>query len=367
MYTRDFFRDVQSRLSPNGIYTTWLDYRVGEAGVQIILKTMESVFDYCWVSLMKSQYFLLHGSNEPIQIRQQSALESHTKLRRFFASEHGRFPKVFKYAIMNTNPYGFVDTVKSVPINSLDSPVLEFEMARLRDGSLSEFQQYILDNYTVARMDSAVFRDEPFDPFSAAGYHKRVDKSGKFTDFFMNLWAKDTPDFRGDFREYMLQKYKQVADSFTTAGTYYHYARWLEYYDEQNQAIDVYETALQLAPDLVDAHYRLGKLYYEFREYQKATEQFAVTVKIDSLHAKAMYHLGRSWYRLGEYETAVNWFKECLEQNPRFDNANRYAGQASLFLRHPEQAERFFRSELTFDPNDGAAKRHLDNIRRKDK
>ncbi|MFQ5518527.1 MAG: spermine synthase, partial [Mariprofundus sp.] len=67
LYTSDFFDVVKQRLKPDGIYVTWMDARVGDTGVDIILNTIKGSFKHAALLYVKSSYFLLICSDQPIR------------------------------------------------------------------------------------------------------------------------------------------------------------------------------------------------------------------------------------------------------------------------------------------------------------
>lgn len=60
LYTVDFLEAIRRCLRPNGVYVTWVDARVGDRGLDIILKTVAAAgFKECALGGIKSGYFLL--------------------------------------------------------------------------------------------------------------------------------------------------------------------------------------------------------------------------------------------------------------------------------------------------------------------
>ena len=367
LYTRDFFQEVKTNLSPGGIYTTWLDSRVGESGLRIILQTLRSEFRYCWVSMMKAQYFLLHCSNSPIALRQNQAVESQHTLRQFLLSEHGRFVNNIKFAIINTNPFDYLSDSNDVELlNTLNRPVLEFEMARLPDGDLETFQDFILQNYDITKMKSEVYPSlEQFNLADVYTYHMNVSTSSRFTHFIGETAEHRQPDFEETYKDYLLNQYDRVADTSNSVSILMHYADWLDYFGETDQAIALLEQASGIDPEYPMLQYSLGKLYYDQRDFDKARLAFKRNIESSPTHASGLYRLGKACYRLGEYEAALQWFQRCLEENALYNNANRYAGMSAYFLDHGDLAREHLRRELKFDPDDKVAARQLTRLNSK--
>ena len=71
--------DIESNPKVNiivddAIYVTWMDARVGDKGVDIILNTIADSFRYSALLYIKSSYFLLICSDQPIVARQSEQM-----------------------------------------------------------------------------------------------------------------------------------------------------------------------------------------------------------------------------------------------------------------------------------------------------
>src|SRR5262249_11994852 len=67
--------------------------------------------------------------------------------------------------------------------------------------------------------------------------------------------------------------------------------------------------ALQIDPNSGEAHYQLGKLRFQQKDYAKAEEALEKAISLDPSLTKAYYHYGMTCLRLGKAEKG----KELLE------------------------------------------------------
>ena len=88
LYTRDFFELVSKKMTPDGIYITWVDGRIGDRGFDIILETLRTSFEECWQTYLKANYYIMACSQQPIQIRQLDSVVANEELRTYLATEH---------------------------------------------------------------------------------------------------------------------------------------------------------------------------------------------------------------------------------------------------------------------------------------
>ncbi|MEE3220180.1 MAG: spermine synthase, partial [Planctomycetota bacterium] len=140
LYTRDFLDSVRQRLAPGGVYVTWVDSRVGDRGLDIVLNTISKSFDHCAMGCVKSSYFLLLCSAEPVRVRQPNLVANNPRLKEYFLAEHEIVPSWLPYGLLLDNAFE-LRSATNESINTLDFPALEFEMARLRDRGIDEFKK----------------------------------------------------------------------------------------------------------------------------------------------------------------------------------------------------------------------------------
>ena len=86
--------------------------------------------------------------------------------------------------------------------------------------------------------------------------------------------------------------------------------------DELQEAIDIYEKLLEEKPYLNYAHYHLGWIYYQQKEYQKAIDSFLIYLKPGFKSDFVYYYLGLSYDKIGESEQAKYYFQLILDEFP---------------------------------------------------
>ncbi|MCA8959609.1 MAG: VCBS repeat-containing protein [Planctomycetes bacterium] len=78
----------------------------------------------------------------------------------------------------------------------------------------------------------------------------------------------------------------------------------LQYLDDLDGSAMAFRRALELAPDVPDAHYQVAKCLVRERKYEEALPHFEVAVRGDPALAGAWYQLGFIYQRLGRNEEA---------------------------------------------------------------
>jgi tetratricopeptide (TPR) repeat protein len=83
------------------------------------------------------------------------------------------------------------------------------------------------------------------------------------------------------------------------------------------EAIQAYERALSLSPDLQDVNYWLGVLYGDLHLYHKAVRAFEREVRLNPANADAHYALGTYYLSYGnDLDRAHRYFEEAIRLTP---------------------------------------------------
>jgi tetratricopeptide (TPR) repeat protein len=119
--------------------------------------------------------------------------------------------------------------------------------------------------------------------------------------------------------------------------------------DEQKQKF--FTAAARLDKNYAPPHFRLGRWYWEKKNYRQAAE-WLDKVPAESVHAReAAFFLGLSRYHLGDYAGAQTAFQAVAAAVPLNEVWNNL-GAAQLRAGKPEAAAESFRKALEGDPTD---------------
>jgi len=154
LYTVEFLADVRSKLAPGGLYMTWLDSRVGDKGADIMLESVTGAFEHCGLAQLKLSYLLLLCSDRPVIAHHPMAVAQQPQLATYFREKHDIDPAGIAYQLIHTDAAALTNSVRA-PLNTLDYPALEFEMARLRERSLTDLRKRIIMSISAAQLGKA--------------------------------------------------------------------------------------------------------------------------------------------------------------------------------------------------------------------
>jgi TolB-like protein/Tfp pilus assembly protein PilF len=124
------------------------------------------------------------------------------------------------------------------------------------------------------------------------------------------------------------------------------------------------DRALQLAPDLAEAHLALGYYYYwGYRRYDEASQEFTRALQLAPSNAQALSALAFIHRRKGEWEQALASMRKALVISPRDANLIDENGITYALQRRYAEAEQQLTRALAIDPEDSQAKDWLWTIR----
>ena len=118
--------------------------------------------------------------------------------------------------------------------------------------------------------------------------------------------------------------------------------------------------ALELAPNLPDAHLALGMLYYHGRrEYDFALTEFGRAVELQPNNSQALEYLGYVHRRQGQWAASLTELRKALEQDPRNATLAGNMGSSYLHLRMWKDAEATGRHAISIDPHEVISMRDI--------
>ena len=123
-----------------------------------------------------------------------------------------------------------------------------------------------------------------------------------------------------------------------------------------SQAKAAAEHALELDPNLPDAHVALGHYFYACcADYDRALQHLNTAYAARPGDAQIVMLIGNVYKRRGDWRNAIRSYERSATLDPRWDAPLLNLGQAHLWLRHYDEAERVSRRALSLEPREGFA------------
>lgn len=121
---------------------------------------------------------------------------------------------------------------------------------------------------------------------------------------------------------------------------------------QKNQAIALYQKALQINPVYKVARYDLGIALFDKGETEQAIAQYRTALKIDPDYAEARNNLGVALFAKGEKQEAFAQYRKALEIKPDYGEARYNLANALLQMGKREEAIAEYRKALQATPDD---------------
>ena len=130
---------------------------------------------------------------------------------------------------------------------------------------------------------------------------------------------------------------------------WYFFDRSPERLARAKRAID---TALELAPDLPEAHLALGDYYYRLLDYDRALEQFSIAEKTNPRYSRSLSRTAYVVRRKGQWKESIVEFERALQLDPVNTLLVFQTGISAFYLRDYEAAERYWDRALSLAPDE---------------
>ena len=141
-----------------------------------------------------------------------------------------------------------------------------------------------------------------------------------------------------------------IRERFLDDYNYFRSGRIYEQFREYDRAEEEFLKSLRINPKSAFSHYSLGTIYAEREDYEKARQEFETVAKLDPKNAIVHKDLGSLYFRMREFEKAEKEFKTAIRLDPMNTAAHNNLGSIYSMRRQYDRAETEFRRALNTDP-----------------
>ncbi|MDD2721191.1 MAG: tetratricopeptide repeat protein [Gallionella sp.] len=362
LYTVDFFDKIKRRLNPEGVYLTWMDSRIGSDGARIILNTLRQKFKHCSIVFIKSGYYLLLASDEPVKLRHPDLVAKAPQLETFLL-EHKIVPRSLGYNVLSSEV--FTDKLKfDAPVNTIDQPVLEFAMASLKKKEFKEFQMKIYDTVSLEDVEASVEPAMKYDPVEHLAHIQMALKGSTIADRFTQLGRLYVRDVDSRVDDATLVVYQIMAEKLNDAESHHLLGDQYRLRERYSEAVEEYRKALQLDPQHRDTLFNLAAS----QEYQglldEAFQNYQLSGKQNPKDMDVPFRLARISLKQGKITEALEYIQQKLDKEP---SEKAYALKAHILTAagKRDEAVEAYRGVLAFNPDDAEAQYEVNQAQAK--
>jgi tetratricopeptide (TPR) repeat protein len=140
--------------------------------------------------------------------------------------------------------------------------------------------------------------------------------------------------------------------------------------DQDDEAVEAFQAAIKLDPDLAEAHFRLGLGYEALgkteeaeAEYKQAVASFKKYLEDNENDSEAHYNFGQTYAGLGQYSDAIREYRQATRLKEDDPDIYYDLGLAHTKLAQYDAAAAAFKKSLEIDPNYYRAQDALDEAK----
>jgi adenylate cyclase len=104
--------------------------------------------------------------------------------------------------------------------------------------------------------------------------------------------------------------------------------------------------AIELGPDLAEAHAARGVAVSLSKQYEEADREFETAIRLDPTLFEAYYFCARGFYARGDLERAVAWFERAMQVRPEDYQAPTLLASALAGLGRKQDSANAYRKAL---------------------
>lgn len=312
LYTQDFFNIVKPRLRKDGVYATWMDSRIGSRGAEIVINTLKKTFKHCGIVFIKSGYFLLLASDEPIHLQHKDLAARSPELIKDLVDGAERLPRLFVYNLMTPDVYPLVKD-GDAPLNTIDYPELEFELAHLDPQGLKNFRQKLLDHISFDEVQSAVEPTAPYDAAEHVAHIRNVLKESTITDGWNDLGAVYIRDAEAKINQATLQMWREMVTATGTAKAHHSLGYALLKDKQYDAALVEFNAAIAIDPQYKYTQFNIGSTQEQKKNYEASLAAFTIAGQQAPDDADIPYRKAGVHLKLQQYDLALSEIEQALK------------------------------------------------------
>jgi TolB-like protein/Flp pilus assembly protein TadD/predicted Ser/Thr protein kinase len=232
------------------------------------------------------------------------------------------------------------------------------QWAEVFDGEVSDAFQLETDiaakvveslDITLLEPERRMIDERPTDNLEAYQYYLRGN------DVYQRSGAVEDRRLAAQMFEKAIELDPDFAAAYARLSQSYVFLYWIFYdrtADRLQRARESVDKALQLAPELPEAHVALGYYYYHgHRDYERALAEFRAAQRRQPNNLELVNGIGYVQRRQGQFEAALNNLKKAAELDPRSANLMFEIGITYCLLRDYREAERYYERVNSFAPD----------------
>jgi tetratricopeptide (TPR) repeat protein len=127
-------------------------------------------------------------------------------------------------------------------------------------------------------------------------------------------------------------------------------------------AIGLFERALRVNPDLVDAHVGLGNAFAAQGKLPAAEAAYNRALKLDSKNLEALNNLGNTLQRMRRFAEAASALRSGISINPKLAELHNNLGNALQAEKNLDEAVAAYREAILLKPDFAQAHNNLGNV-----
>lgn len=356
LYTIDFFERIKHRLRPDGVYVTWMDSRIGSEGARIVLNTVKQRFSHCSVLFIKSGYYLLIASDNPVRLQHPDLVDKAPQLA-INLLQNNIIPRQLSYNVLTSEV--FTEGARfAAPINTIDRPVLEFEMASLKKKEFSEFQTQLLETLSLDDVAKAIEPAMKYEPVEHIAHLRMTLRNSSIKNRFEQLGRVYVRNFEERMDDATLKMYQLIAAKVNNAEARHQLGDQYRLRQRYAEALFEYRQALHLDENHKDTLFNIAACQEYQRQFTSALDTYRQAGQQDPDDMDVIYRLARVNLKMGNLPQALAFIEQS---QMRSQTEEGYALEAQILqaMGRNDDAVAVYRELLKLNPDDADAQFEL--------
>jgi len=148
-----------------------------------------------------------------------------------------------------------------------------------------------------------------------------------------------------------------LAEPYYNMGNVYYYGK-----GNYDKAMEYYEKAVELKPDYAEAYNNMGNTYISKYNYEKAIECYEKAIELKPDLVESYYNVGAVYYLRSNYNKAIHYSQKAIELNPNYAEAYIVMGNIYGAKYNYDKAIKYYEKAIELKPDYAMAYNNMGNV-----
>lgn len=253
---------------------------------------------------------MLTAADQPVHLQHADIVDKVPELKHNLMKNQ-IVPRFLAYNVLSDEVFQFANDAH-IPLNTLDNPVLEFEMASVKKREFSEFRKPLVASVTLEKVAKLLEPALKYDPLEHITHVRTTLDKSSITTQLEQQGSIYVDNFLVRADEMEMRIYEELADAAHDAESYHRLGDQYRLRQRYEVAAIQYRLALEKEAKHKFTQFNLASCLEYMGDYEPALASYRLAGALDPTDADVSYRLARTYLKMGNTAEAEKQIEQSL-------------------------------------------------------